>query len=98
MNSHVLSVFAVQSFVTTIVIIFCIGMLARGADPGVYLPVLTGIAGFWFPSPLQHTLTHPSETQSFTQILSPSELSPEVRIVSDPISVQVGITTPDHVV
>lgn len=83
MDHHLVSVFAVQSFVTTLVLTFCIGMLARGADPGVYLPVLTGITGFWFPSPLQQTSVRPlvpTRESSFNA-------SPEIQIVSDPEAV-----------
>lgn len=90
MDNHVLSVFAVQTFVTTVVLTFCIGMLARGADPGVYLPVLTGITGFWFPSPLQHTVTSPTQTfftdKSPTPIQTlPSSSPPHVSIICDPV-------------
>lgn len=53
MDNHVLSVFAVQASVTLLMISFCMVMLVRGSDAGVYLPVMTGITGFWFPSPLQ---------------------------------------------
>lgn len=30
---------------------FCIGMLATTDRTDVYLPVLTGIAGYWLPQP-----------------------------------------------
>lgn len=53
MDGHVVSVFMVQASVTVLMLSFCMAMLARGADAGVYLPVMTGITGFWFPSPLQ---------------------------------------------
>lgn len=46
-------VFAVQASVTLLMLGFCMTMLARGGETGVYLPVMTGITGFWFPSPLQ---------------------------------------------
>lgn len=49
----VLCVFAVQATVTLLMLGFCMMMLVRGGETGVYLPVMTGITGFWFPSPLQ---------------------------------------------
>lgn len=53
MDGHVVSVFAVQASVTAVMLAFCVTMLVKGSDPGIYLPVMTGITGFWFPSPLQ---------------------------------------------
>jgi hypothetical protein len=32
--------------------VFCVTMLIKGKEEGVYLPVLTGIIGVWTPSPL----------------------------------------------
>lgn len=99
MDSHVMSVFVIQSLVTAVVLTFCIGMLARGADPGVYLPVLTGITGFWFPSPLQHHQL-PQQQQEQEQPWSRGstsriydsdagqEAAPEVRIICDPACAQ----------
>lgn len=56
MDSHIFSVFAVQASVTALMLTFGIAMLVRGGEPGVFLPVMTGITGFWFPSPLQPSL------------------------------------------
>jgi hypothetical protein len=43
--------FAVQIAISGSITAFSMGMLIRGGDPGVYLPVLTGILGYWLPSP-----------------------------------------------
>lgn len=48
MSTHV---FWVQTGISVSVIGFCIGMLASGQDTGTYLPVLTGIVGYWLPAP-----------------------------------------------
>lgn len=44
-------VFYVQTGISLTVITFCIAMLAAGYDTGTYLPVLSGIVGYWLPSP-----------------------------------------------
>jgi hypothetical protein len=44
--------FWVQVGVTSAVSAFCITMMATNSDKeGIYLPVLTGIMGYWLPSP-----------------------------------------------
>ena len=43
--------FAMQSIISLTIAGFCIGMLARGDETQIYLPVLTGIAGYWLPQP-----------------------------------------------
>lgn len=65
----VLCVFAVQATVTLAMLGFCMMMLIRGGETGVYLPVMTGITGFWFPSPLQ--LQSPVLVQSPAQVQGP---------------------------
>jgi hypothetical protein len=49
--SHEVSLFCVQSTISITVMVFCIYQLIDRRDPGVYLPVLTGILGYWLPSP-----------------------------------------------
>lgn len=49
--SHEASLFCVQSTISITVLVFCIYQLIDRRDPGVYLPVLTGILGYWLPSP-----------------------------------------------
>lgn len=46
--------FALQAVFSFVVAIFVMVMLARGAEVGVYLPVLTGIVGYWLPNPSLH--------------------------------------------
>ena len=43
--------FAVQVGISGTVTAFTIAMLAMGKPEGVYLPVLTGILGYWLPAP-----------------------------------------------
>lgn len=44
--------FWVQVGITSAVSVFCITMMATNSDKeGIYLPVLTGIMGYWLPSP-----------------------------------------------
>ena len=44
--------FWVQVGITTAVSAFCITMMAANSNmEGVYLPVLTGIMGYWLPAP-----------------------------------------------
>lgn len=45
------SKFIVQVALTTGIAAFTITMLALGKPEGVYLPVLTGLIGYWLPSP-----------------------------------------------
>lgn len=43
--------FAVQVALTTAISAFTMTMLALGKPEGVYLPVLTGLVGYWLPAP-----------------------------------------------
>ena len=43
--------FVIQVAITGAVTAFTISMLAMGKPEGVYLPVLTGILGYWLPAP-----------------------------------------------
>lgn len=47
-------VFYAQLGVTVSVMSLCIVMLLRGESAGIYLPVLSGCAGYWMPSPQQN--------------------------------------------
>lgn len=51
------SLFAVQTFFSFIGVTFSIIMLSVGKDPSIYLPILTGIIGYWVPSPGSHYQT-----------------------------------------
>ncbi len=44
-------VFMAQVLFSGAAMAFSIGMLARGEDPAMYLPVLTATLGYWTPSP-----------------------------------------------
>jgi len=44
--------FEIQVAMSTSVLIFSMGMLAtRRGDPGMYLPLITSVIGYWTPSP-----------------------------------------------
>jgi hypothetical protein len=44
--------FEVKVGISVSVLLFSMGMLAtRRGDPGMYLPVITSIIGYWTPSP-----------------------------------------------
>jgi hypothetical protein len=49
---------------------FSAAMLIKGNDPGIYLPVLTAILGWFFPSPLNHTFETPSNIQEARSIFN----------------------------
>jgi hypothetical protein len=46
-----MATFAAQFAISSSTLGFCMYMLWRGNDPGVYLPIVTGILGYWLPSP-----------------------------------------------
>lgn len=52
--------FGFQCIVSLTVIGFCIGMLSRGEDTQIYLPVLTGTVGYWLPQPSLGQVTSPT--------------------------------------
>ena len=43
--------FFTQTSVSIAVMGFCMGLLIRGEKTEIYLPVLTGIVGYWLPQP-----------------------------------------------
>lgn len=47
-------VFITQIMFSTVALAFSIGMLVRGEDPAMYLPVLTATLGYWTPNPRTH--------------------------------------------
>lgn len=59
--------FAVQVGISGTVTAFTIAMLAIGKPEGVYLPVLTGILGYWLPAPEYSKLRTPKPTQPKTK-------------------------------
>lgn len=68
--------FAVQVGLSGTVTAFTIAMLAIGKPEGVYLPVLTGILGYWLPAPEYSKLRTPKtpspKTNASTPAISPS--------------------------
>ena len=57
-------VFYAQLGVTVSVMSLCIVMLLRGESASIYLPVLSGCAGYWMPSPQQNGKVAKSVTPS----------------------------------
>lgn len=51
--------FPTQVFFSLVILSFTIYMLSIGKDPGIYLPILTGIMGYWLPQP-----THEGDSAS----------------------------------
>ena len=47
--------FAMQTAISSVGMSFGIAMLARGGDPGYYLPIVSAIIGFWLPQPTLRT-------------------------------------------
>ena len=69
--------FVVQVAITGTITAFTMSMLAIGKPEGVYLPVLTGILGYWLPAPEYAKLRTPKNTPSKTaQPKSPTGISP----------------------
>jgi hypothetical protein len=46
-------------------LVFAMVMLYKGKDPGVYLPIITGIVGCWLPSP--QSIKAPNQTYETNQ-------------------------------
>jgi hypothetical protein len=44
-------IFAAQISISCSSLLFAMMMLYLGNDPGIYLPIITGIIGCWLPSP-----------------------------------------------
>ncbi len=63
--------FLVQVGITGTMTAFTITMLAMGKPEGVYLPVLTGIIGYWLPAP-EYTALRTPKTKSSKQNTRPS--------------------------
>lgn len=66
------SKFIVQVALTMSITAFTITMLALGKPEGVYLPVLTGLIGYWLPSPDTNQLRARTVKDS-TQRMTPRE-------------------------
>ena len=64
------SLFLAQVFFALIGLSFSAAMLLSGNDPSIYLPVMTAILGWWFPSPLNHKFETPSNIREARNILS----------------------------
>lgn len=45
--------FCTQVAISSSTLMFCMNMLHRGRNPGMYLPMVSGIVGYWLPSPHQ---------------------------------------------
>jgi hypothetical protein len=75
--------FGVQVWISGAVMAFTIAMLSIGKPEGVYLPVLTGILGYWLPAPDSSKLRtpktsspRPNNTSSTTADIQTLNMSP----------------------
>jgi hypothetical protein len=62
------SLFVAQIIFGLFGVTFSAAMLIRGNDPGIYLPVLTAILGWFFPSPLNDKFDTPSNIQQLREL------------------------------
>lgn len=68
--------FMSQFFFSALGVGFSIGMLLRGNDPSIYLPILTTVIGVWTPNPLSMSRTMQQASQPVVQDMA------SVRIVT----------------
>jgi hypothetical protein len=54
--------FYAQTGISVSVLAFTMGMLASGGAKEVYLPILTGIVGYWLPQPSAKSISHVEPT------------------------------------
>ena len=52
---HDINMFKMQVFLSTLITLFCITMIFLRNDTSIYLPLMTGIFGYWFPAPTRET-------------------------------------------
>lgn len=61
----------IQASISLFLMGFCSAMLIMGREASIYLPVMTGCAGFWLPSPIAHKVTEiPSGIPQIRQMMS----------------------------
>ena len=54
---HQINMFKMQVFLSTLITFFCITMIFIRNDTSIYLPLMTGIFGYWFPAPTKEPTT-----------------------------------------
>jgi hypothetical protein len=52
---HDINMFKMQVFLSTLITLFCITMIFLRNDTSIYLPLMTGIFGYWFPAPTRES-------------------------------------------
>ena len=71
--NHDTYLFAAQVSISSTTLLFSMFMLHKGKDAGVYLPMISGIVGYWLPSPHQNkntstaSITSSSDTSSIAE-------------------------------
>lgn len=60
-------VFFTQSFIAFLTLGFSMYMIYIGKDPGIYLPIITGIIGYFMPQPNINNI--PASIQKPTELL-----------------------------
>ena len=61
--------FFTQTGISLSVMGFCMAMLATGEKTEIYLPVLTGIVGYWLPQPSAKRYGSENKSNNITQSL-----------------------------
>lgn len=64
----------IHLFLTVLVITFCFGFIANDrSTTTVFLPVITGLIGFWLPSPSSSSSNSRSQAVQHAQLLLASQ-------------------------
>lgn len=77
--------FLSQVFFSLVGVGFSIGMLIRGEDASIYLPIMTTIIGVWTPNPLSNKQPTTHEIAGAAADVVSSRLAPlaGVRVIQD---------------
>ncbi len=62
--NHDTYLFAAQVSISSTTLLFSMFMLHKGKDAGVYLPMISGIVGYWLPSPHQNKIASGASSAS----------------------------------
>jgi hypothetical protein len=57
---HNNALFITQVMFGLLAFVFSASMLISGKDPGIYLPIMTGVLGYFLPSPINHKVVIPA--------------------------------------
>ena len=54
---HNNALFLAQMFFSLFLLAFSASMIYRGSDPSIYLPIMTSVTSYWFPSPINQKIS-----------------------------------------